>query len=36
MFARYIYNMFKGKDEGLTWDKVDSIMASYWYHFFYK
>ncbi len=29
MFARYIYNMFKGKDEGLTWDKVDSIMASY-------
>ncbi|XPV68814.1 MAG: riboflavin synthase [Halarcobacter sp.] len=30
MFARYIYNMFKGgKDSGLTWDKVDSIMASY-------
>jgi len=30
MFARYIYNMFgKGKKDGLTWDKVDSIMASY-------
>jgi riboflavin synthase len=30
MFARYIYNMFKGqKDEGLTWDKVDGMMASY-------
>ncbi|WP_424688508.1 riboflavin synthase [Halarcobacter ebronensis] len=30
MFARYIYNMFgKGKKNGLTWDKVDSIMASY-------
>ncbi len=30
MFARYIYNMFKGqKEEGLTWDKVDGIMASY-------
>lgn len=30
MFARYIYNMFKGqKDSGLTWDKVDGIMASY-------
>ncbi len=28
MFARYIYNMFKAKD-GLTWDKVDSIMARY-------
>ena len=31
MFARYVYNMFKGqkKEEGLTWDKVDGIMASY-------
>ena len=30
MFARYIYNMFKGqKEEGLTWDKVEGIMASY-------
>lgn len=30
MFARYIYNMFgNGKKDGLTWDKVDSIMASY-------
>lgn len=28
MFARYIYNMFKGKDE-MTWDKVDAIMARY-------
>ncbi|NVJ54290.1 MAG: riboflavin synthase [Campylobacteraceae bacterium] len=30
MFARYIYNMFNnGKKDGLTWDKVDSIMATY-------
>ncbi|MEA3354118.1 MAG: riboflavin synthase [Campylobacterota bacterium] len=29
MFARYIFNMFKGKDDNLTWDKVDNIMASY-------
>lgn len=30
MFARYIYNMFKGqKNSGLTWDKVEGIMASY-------
>jgi len=30
MFARYIYNMFKGKDnDNLTWDKVDNIMARY-------
>ncbi|RXJ89512.1 riboflavin synthase [Arcobacter sp. CECT 8983] len=30
MFARYIYNMFSnGKKDGLTWDKVDSIMANY-------
>lgn len=28
MFARYIYNMFKNKDD-LTWDKVDAIMARY-------
>ena len=28
MFARYIYNMFKNKDN-LTWDSVDKIMASY-------
>jgi riboflavin synthase len=31
MFARYIYNMFKGekKGDGLTWGQVDKIMASY-------
>ncbi len=31
MFARYVYNMFKGqkKEDGLTWDKVDGMMASY-------
>ena len=29
MFARYIYNMFKPHKDGLTWDKVDSIMARY-------
>ncbi len=30
MFARYIFNMFNNKKEdGLTWEKVDSIMASY-------
>jgi hypothetical protein len=29
MFARYIFNMFK-QDDGLTWDKVDNIMARYW------
>ncbi len=31
MFARYIFNMFKGKndDEKLSWDKVDQIMANY-------
>ena len=28
MFARYVYNMFK-KEDNLTWDKVDRIMASY-------
>ncbi|RXJ85665.1 riboflavin synthase [Arcobacter sp. CECT 8985] len=29
MFARYIFNMFKPKDEKLTWDKVESIMSRY-------
>lgn len=29
MFARYIFNMFKGKEEDLSWDKVDQIMATY-------
>lgn len=30
MFARYIFNMFKNqKEDSLTWDKVDKIMASY-------
>lgn len=30
MFARYIYNMFNGqKNDGLTWEKVEGIMASY-------
>lgn len=29
MFARYIYNMFKGSKDTLTWDKVDNIMARY-------
>ncbi len=29
MFARYIYNMFKGKENDLSWDKVDAIMARY-------
>ncbi len=29
MFARYIYNMFKNKEDNLTWDKVDKIMAAY-------
>jgi len=29
MFARYIYTMFKGNKEELTWDKVDTIMARY-------
>ena len=28
MFARYIYNMFKNKND-LSWDSVDKIMASY-------
>jgi len=33
MFARYIYNMFKRddkKDNGLSWNDVDKIMANYW------
>ena len=29
MFARYVYSMFKNKDESLTWDNVDKIMATY-------
>ena len=32
MFARYIYNMFKGnskKESGLSWNDVDKIMANY-------
>jgi riboflavin synthase len=30
MFARYIYNMFKGnKNNGLSWESVDAIMAQY-------
>ena len=29
MFARYIFNMFKGKNESLSWANVDKIMASY-------
>lgn len=28
MFARYVYNMFK-KEDNLSWDNVDRIMASY-------
>ncbi|QKF83378.1 riboflavin synthase [Halarcobacter ebronensis] len=29
MFARYIYNMFQNKNDDLTWDRVEGIMASY-------
>jgi len=29
MFARYIYTMFKHKENDLSWDKVDAIMARY-------
>ena len=32
MFARYIYNMFKGsnkKENKMSWDDVDKIMANY-------
>ncbi len=29
MFARYIFNMFKSNEKKLSWDDVDSIMASY-------
>ncbi len=28
MFARYVYNMFKPKDD-LSWDDIDNIMAKY-------
>ena len=26
---KYIFNMFKGQEDKLTWDKVDNIMARY-------
>ena len=32
MFARYVYNMFKKdntKDDSMSWDSVDKIMATY-------
>lgn len=29
MFARYIYNMFKGGKDKLSWGDVDTIMARY-------
>lgn len=29
MFARYVYNMFKGQDSKLSWGDVDNIMARY-------
>ncbi|WP_072682294.1 riboflavin synthase [Arcobacter sp. LA11] len=31
MFARYVYNMFKGQksEDNLTWDKVDKALYSY-------
>ncbi len=29
MFARYVYNMFKGAKNDLSWTDVDNIMASY-------
>jgi len=29
MFARYIYTMFKHKENDLSWDRVDAIMARY-------
>ncbi len=29
MFARYIYNMFKNKEDKLSWDEIDNIMARY-------
>ena len=29
MFARYVYNMFKGDNDNLSWNDVDNIMASY-------
>ena len=29
MFARYVYNMFKGQNQKLSWGDVDNIMARY-------
>jgi len=29
MFARYVYNMFKGENSKLSWGDVDNIMARY-------
>lgn len=29
MFARYIFNMFNKKDDKLSWETVDKIMANY-------
>lgn len=29
MFARYVYNMFKGQNSKLSWGDVDNIMARY-------
>ncbi len=29
MFARYIYHIFGKKDESLSWEKIDSIMARF-------
>lgn len=29
MFARYVYTMFNNKNDDLTWESVDKIMASY-------
>lgn len=29
MFARYLYNMFKGGKKDLTWDEVDKTMSLY-------
>ncbi len=29
MFARYVYNLFNKEEEKLSWNNVDSIMATY-------